>query len=65
MAKETVGEAIARLRKEKGMTLGKLSELSGISAVEISMLEKGERKPWSSTIAKLAKALECDVSELY
>ncbi len=56
----TVGENIKRIRKEKGLTQKKLSELSGINEAQIRRYELGGKNanPKIETIQKIAQALE-------
>ena len=50
---------IEQLRKEKGYTFAKLSELSGISTGRLSDLATGKRNnPTMDTLIKLADALD-------
>ena len=39
---EIIAVNLKRLRAERGFSLGKLSELSGVSKVMLSQIEKGE-----------------------
>ena len=53
------------LRKEKGYTFAKLSELSGISTGRLSDLATGKRNnPTMDTLIKLADALGVSLDEL-
>lgn len=57
---------LKKIRKAKGMTLNRLSELSGISMGYICHLEKGTRKnPSKETMEKIAKALDKSVIEIF
>ena len=40
MEKETIGQKLKRLRKEKGLTQKELSDLSGIHVSQLSRYEK-------------------------
>lgn len=56
---------IEQLRKEKGYTFAKLSELSGISTGRLSDLATGKRNnPTMDTLIKLADALDVTLDEL-
>ena len=56
---------IEHLRKEKGYTFAKLSELSGISTGRLSDLASGKRNnPTMDTLIKLADALDVSLDEL-
>lgn len=59
-----LGDNLKQLRKEKGLTQGDLSELSGIKLAHISKLERSESDPKLSTIEKLIKALDCSADRL-
>lgn len=59
-------ENLYKLRKEKGLSQKKLAEMAGLSQAAIYYWEKGERKPKSEQLLKLAEALETlpgDLSE--
>lgn len=51
-------------RKEKGLSLSKLAELSGVSKGDINMIENGKVSPRVSTLQLLAAALDCKVKDL-
>ena len=53
-----LGEYIFKARKEKGYSMDKLAELSGIDKSEISKIESGTRNPKLSTIKKICKNLD-------
>lgn len=53
----TVGENIKNIRKEKGFTQKKLSELCGIAEPTIRKYESGDLNPKIETIEKIASAL--------
>ncbi|RHW42539.1 XRE family transcriptional regulator [Neobacillus notoginsengisoli] len=56
------GRRIRKLRTEKGMSLNKLSELTGISKSYLSFLERGiQRNPSIDVLEKLAAALQVSV----
>jgi transcriptional regulator with XRE-family HTH domain len=48
-----------------GKTQAVLSNETGISQVSISAIERGRKEPRSSTLARLAEALECDVDYFF
>lgn len=52
------------MRARRGYTLSELAERSGVTRGMISQYERGYYKPHAVTLAKLAKALECDVAEI-
>ena len=59
-----IGKNIKRIRKEKGLTQKKLSELSNINEVQIRQYELGKANPKIETIEKIAKALGTTADEL-
>ena len=55
---------LKELRKNKNLTLEKLSKKVGLSFQALSLYEQGLRKPKIETIKKLADALEVSVEEI-
>lgn len=53
------GQLLA-LRRNRGMTQRRLSELSGIQQADISRIERGETQPTTVTARRLAAALGAD-----
>ncbi len=54
----SIGEKLAKLRRDKGWTLKQLSEASGVSVSHISAIENHTRpNPSLQQVAKLARAL--------
>lgn len=65
MGQHGVGGMIAKLRKQRDMTLLQLAKRVGVTEAYMSMLESGARKnPSLPTLKKLAKALKVTVAEL-
>lgn len=58
------GENIKRFRRDKGLTQGDLSKISGIKLGHISKLERDESDPKLSTVYKLINALNCSAEFL-
>ena len=56
---------LKQMRIEKGMTLKKLSERSGVSTSHISDIENNYKMPSLIVVVKLAKALDVGVADLY
>lgn len=57
---------IRKIRQEKGMTLVKLSEMSGVSVGYLCHLEKGSRKNPSVVIMeKISKSLNKSITEIF
>ncbi|WP_084013759.1 cupin domain-containing protein [Leisingera methylohalidivorans] len=57
-----LGEDIRDLRKSKGLTLGKLAELTGLSTGFISQIERGQNRPSVTALFKISRALGVSVS---
>jgi len=56
---------LARLRGARGLSQRKLAQLADLTMETVSDIERGAtRKPYPSTIRKLAAALEMDFDEL-
>ena len=58
------GIKLARIRKEKGLSQEKLSEVSGVSRVTIARFETGVSSPKLQTLKRLADALKVPIDEL-
>lgn len=63
--KTKLGKRIQEIRKKKGISQEKLAELVGIEPNNISRIEKGKNYPTPENIAKIARALDKEVYELY
>ena len=59
-----LGATIQRLRKAYNMSLGDLSEQSGVAKSIISQIERNETNPTLSTVMKLSRALDTTVDEV-
>jgi transcriptional regulator with XRE-family HTH domain len=57
MAEEKLGEKIRRARLARGLGVDELAKKAKINPASIYRIEKGERAPRASTIAKLFKTL--------
>lgn len=60
----SLGENIKKLRKNKGLTQDKLSEITKISIASIQRYESGKRQPNIQTLNKIAIALDVPLNEL-
>ena len=57
---------VKKAREEKGMTLVKLSQLSGVSVGYLCHLEKGSRKnPSIKIMERISKALNKSITEIF
>lgn len=59
-----MGNNIKKLRKEQGLSIRKLSELTGISAPTLSRYENGDRHPKIENWQKLADFFEVSIEYL-
>lgn len=57
MNREAAGAAIRELRRSRDIAIEDMAQMSGISAMGLSYLERGLRKPRKDTIQKLEMAL--------
>ena len=60
----SLGDNLRRLRMDKGLTQGDLSNESGVGLGQISKLERNKADPTLSTIYKLMSALDCSADRL-
>ena len=58
------GAVVNRLRRERGWSLVDLSKLTGMNAIYLGVLERGENVPSLTTILRLAEALGVAAAEL-
>lgn len=56
---------IKEVRRNKKVTLSKLSEKSGISSTHINDIENNIKGPSLFVMIRLAKALDVEITELY
>jgi transcriptional regulator with XRE-family HTH domain len=59
-----IGNTIQRLRKAYKMSLGDLSEQSGVAKSIISQIERNETNPTIATVWRLSRALDVTMSEV-
>jgi transcriptional regulator with XRE-family HTH domain len=60
----SLGDNLKRMRIDKGMTQGDLSNKSGVGLGQISKIERNKVDPTASTIYKLMAALDCSADRL-
>ncbi|NTW39398.1 MAG: helix-turn-helix domain-containing protein [Cellulomonadaceae bacterium] len=60
----TLGRRIRHFRTEKGLTLGRLAELTGTTPSHLSLVENGHREPRLSLLGTIAAAVGVQVSDL-
>ena len=59
--REKIGQQIAQLRKEKGLSLRELSERCGVTFQNINKIENGKYNTGIDILGKIADALEADI----
>lgn len=59
-----IAENLKRLRTERGLSLGQLAELSQVSKVLLSQIEKGDTNPTINTLWKIANGLKVPYTAL-
>jgi DNA-binding XRE family transcriptional regulator len=59
-----VGSNLRRLRTRRGLSLEKLSQLSGVSRAMLGQIELGQSAPTINVLWKIARALEVTFSAL-
>lgn len=61
---EVIGRNLQRLREEQHLSLGQLSERTGVSKAVLSQLENGRGNPTINTLWKIAQAFHVSYSAL-
>ena len=56
---------IKEVRNQNGITLRQLSELSGVSKSQISLIENGDSNPTLLVMCMIARGLQTDIGNLY
>lgn len=64
MNEKLIGDRIKKLRKNKNITLNSLAKMTGYTSGYLSRIENAEKAPPISTLSKIAKALNVDISFL-
>ncbi|URZ18633.1 helix-turn-helix domain-containing protein [Clostridium felsineum] len=59
-----VANNLKKIRKEKKLSLDKLSELTGISKSMLGQIERGESNPTITTLSKIAYGLKIQITTL-
>lgn len=59
--REQIGQRIAQLRKEKGLTILELSEMTGLDNSNIGKIEKGKYNVGIDILGKIADALGVEI----
>lgn len=61
---KTVGKAITKFRKARGVSQEVLSGLADIGRTHLSAIERGERKPTLETLYRISCALDVNMSDI-
>lgn len=59
-----IGDMIAKVRKEKGMTKTELAKITGINIGHLTHIEKGERNPSHKALKNICNALNIPYQQL-
>lgn len=59
--REEIGQRIAQLRKEKGLTQEQLSQMTGLDRANIAKIENGRYNTGIDIIGKICDALGCRI----
>lgn len=62
---ETIGQNIRHARKSQNLTLKQMSRRTGLSVSLLSQIERAESSASVSSLYKLARALECPLTEFF
>ncbi len=60
-----LGQAIRRLRKQKGMTLAELADLCESHVGNLSRIERGLARPSLELLYRLAQALDLSLTDIF
>src|SRR5215203_682154 len=58
-------DELRRIRKLRGLSQQQLADRAGVGQDTISGLELGRHTPQGRTLQKIARALNCDIADLY
>jgi len=62
---KALGNRIATVRRERGVTQEQLAEQTGFTSITIGYIEQGRRSPRIATVFKIAECLKVPVAELF
>ena len=62
---KALGNRIAIVRRERGVTQEQLAEKTGFTHITIGYIEQGRRSPRIATVFKIAECLGVPVAELF
>lgn len=59
--REKIGNRIAEIRKQRGLTQAELSEITGLQRVNISKIENGRYNVSIDILQKICNSLDCEL----
>ena len=59
--REMIGNQIAEIRKQKGLTQAELGARAGLSRVSIGNIERGVSEPTITNLSQIAQVLDCHI----
>lgn len=62
---KALGNRIAIVRRERGVTQEQLAEQTGFTVITIGYIEQGRRSPRVATLFKIAECLKVPIEELF
>ena len=62
---KALGNRIATVRRERGVTQEQLAERTGFTVITIGYIEQGRRSPRIATLFKIAECLKVPIGELF
>ncbi len=62
MLQKRIADKIRQVRTDKGLTLARLGEITGLSKALLSRIENNQVSPPIATLAKISRALEVPIS---
>ncbi len=63
--KAAFGIRVRKLRRKRGLTLEKLSELTGLHPTYLGEIERGQRNPALVSIVRIARGLKATPAALF
>lgn len=57
--REMIGQQVAEIRKQRGMTQEELGERAGLSRVSIGKIERGISEPTITNLSQISQVLDC------
>jgi len=62
---EVFGQSVRKIRIEQGLSQEELADKAGLHRTYIGMIERAEKNITLCNIEKVAKALSCDIKQLF